>query len=219
MASQLSAPVLVHHHPKPAHSVVSALEAYLGVGPADAVARVVLPRGSTSLPPRPSDVVPRLLVVGDRISTDIILAGRLRSRLGPQAVVLGVLTDRIWVPESLGTRALRWIEERATGVPSTYSPFKSCFHPATMKNNLQHPLPRLDPSPASSPLRPFELLQARIKDTLISYRGQIVNSLLRLLRRQGTRLRLFYAESCGLGFQVPRELSRLRVWKGRSYER
>jgi hypothetical protein len=63
----------------------------------------------SALPPRP--VQPKLLVVGDRLATDVILANRLARSTGWQ--VDGILTTRIWKYEGIGNAVMRLLEQGA----------------------------------------------------------------------------------------------------------
>ncbi|KNZ50599.1 hypothetical protein VP01_4332g1 [Puccinia sorghi] len=74
----------------------------------------------------------KLIVIGDRVTTDIILASRLREYLQRNQAtptsfpvesnpVYSVLTQEIWQKEKLGTRFMRWAENRALNLVKEYS--------------------------------------------------------------------------------------------------
>jgi hypothetical protein len=66
------------------------------------------PPPSPSPPPLTAPPLPRLLVVGDRLATDVILANRLARLTGWQ--VDAVWTLRIWKYEGLANSLMRWLE-------------------------------------------------------------------------------------------------------------
>lgn len=138
-------PVLVHSDPKPSRTCARAVRAYFDpphVAPASATRRlwrrvvgqrredlgaVVWPRRplpSLSAPPPPVSTLStqrRLLVIGDRLTTDVILAHRLAalSPLAPSSTnspsphpiyTVPILTTTLHASEGLGTTFLRFLE-------------------------------------------------------------------------------------------------------------
>lgn len=106
VSHHLSVPVLYHRAPKPAYACITALRTYFA-----------------SLPNPVKDAA--LVVVGDRIMTDVVMANRMHragmagnGRGGP----LAVWTSGVWERENM---LLRWVEQclvagvrRWTGVQS-----------------------------------------------------------------------------------------------------
>ncbi|KAF9243223.1 HAD phosphatase [Melanogaster broomeanus] len=110
----LSVPVLRHNSPKPAYSCIQSIRAYF----------------STLRVPIKDD---ELVVVGDRIFTDIVMANRMRRRVSlkpstdrtepetespppftpPASGPLAVWTTGIWQKESM---AVRWFEKRLVNI-------------------------------------------------------------------------------------------------------
>ncbi|KAI0919405.1 hypothetical protein AcV7_006153 [Taiwanofungus camphoratus] len=90
----LSVPVLRHPSPKPSYSCIASIRAYF-----------------TSLPAPIRD--DELVVVGDRILTDVVIANRMARRQSPSQLPrrtgpLAVWTECVWQPDST---AMRWLEK------------------------------------------------------------------------------------------------------------
>ncbi|KAA1098236.1 hypothetical protein PGT21_031246 [Puccinia graminis f. sp. tritici] len=129
VARHLGVPVLVHATKKPGQQVVKAIEKYFTKD--YRLVPVIYPsRRSSCGPPVSSrchsNRTPlKLVVIGDRVTTDIILASRLRSHLQRNQStptsssstdsnpIFSVLTQKIWQKEKPGTRFMRWAENRA----------------------------------------------------------------------------------------------------------
>ncbi|KAH7883272.1 HAD phosphatase [Phlebopus sp. FC_14] len=98
----LSVPVLRHNSPKPAYSCIYSIRAYF----------------ASLRDPIKDD---ELVVVGDRIFTDVVMANRMRRRFWPVTAgveekvptqpreTLAVWTDGVWRKENM---AMRWMEKR-----------------------------------------------------------------------------------------------------------
>ncbi|KAG0139259.1 hypothetical protein CROQUDRAFT_666753 [Cronartium quercuum f. sp. fusiforme G11] len=238
VATRLNAPVLVHSKPKPDLSVVREIEGYFGgFVTKTAIAKVVLPRGSNHA--LRTHTVPRLLIIGDRVSTDIILAGRLRQRLGIRpGEVVGILTERVWTHESPGTRLMRWAEARASRTSEGVAPahveerwkeLQCCFRfpsPAGLASKERDERRPLDPGLSWSGPGFFtylryhtstvrEQIRAQIRATVNSSRTRLLEWVLRLVRKQADWISKVYRGSYGLGFRLPEDVERLRIWKGK----
>lgn len=239
LSNHLGVPVLIHNNPKPANSVVKAIEKYFGGFPlpnSNLAAKIIIPTKSIH-PTRPHSV-PKLLVIGDRISTDLILASRLRLRLGSVVhdggEVLGVLTDRIWSSESFGTRFMRWVEVRMSAGIELESGFnearrkelEKCFTHSTNTSALKDhdsqnahvvrtPISGTPWSLRTYTLHYLQILRAHLRAKLNVLYTRLVDLLLQLVRKQVGRFMSFYHGSYGLGFRVPKDLEQLRMWKSK----
>ncbi|WAQ87364.1 hypothetical protein PtA15_8A268 [Puccinia triticina] len=160
VARHLGVPVLVHETKKPGQKVVKAIHKYFT---ADyRLVPVIYPSHSSMYGPRlPSrsraDPTPlKLMVIGDRVTTDIILASRLRAFLqthqsssnsssGESNPVCSVLTQNIWQKEKLGTRFMRWAENRALKLVIQYSHQNSSMNGSEPSSSRK--LPNLTLSP------------------------------------------------------------------------
>ncbi|TNY17282.1 mitochondrial PGP phosphatase-domain-containing protein, partial [Rhodotorula diobovata] len=115
LSRNLAVPVLVHEGPKPAHKCVEqvvysplarARASHLAAAAAGASTSTIT--ATKAGPPTPT----RLLVIGDRLATDMILAHRLSALSFPLSAV-PVLTTHLWAREGWGTTLLRWVERGA----------------------------------------------------------------------------------------------------------
>ncbi|KAF8548383.1 HAD-superfamily phosphatase [Imleria badia] len=112
----LSVPVLRHNAPKPAYSCIKSIRGYF----------------STLRDPIKDE---ELVIVGDRIFTDIVMANRMRvrpvrsaegadaekgSRCGP----LAVWTTGVWQRESM---MVRWLEKSVVDVVTRWTSYRSAF--------------------------------------------------------------------------------------------
>ncbi|WFD25461.1 phosphatidylglycerophosphatase [Malassezia nana] len=100
VSSNLGVPILCHSVKKPGRACAQQVTDYM-----------------TSLHLRSPDAgrAPRLLVVGDRITTDMAFSYRLDTLLRrayphEQDLCMGVLTRELWAREKLGTRVMRAVE-------------------------------------------------------------------------------------------------------------
>ncbi|PLW55659.1 hypothetical protein PCANC_04631 [Puccinia coronata f. sp. avenae] len=136
VARHLGVPVLVHATKKPGQEVVRAIEEYFTTD--RRLVPVIYPPSrsnteSQSPPTKRTDGRLKLIVIGDRVTTDILLASRLRAHLqshqstvpatsSPESnPVCSVLTREIWQKEKLGTRFMRWAENRALKLAREHS--------------------------------------------------------------------------------------------------
>ncbi|KAI0764334.1 mitochondrial PGP phosphatase-domain-containing protein [Trametes elegans] len=87
VSHHLSVPVLRHTSLKPSYSCIKSIRAYFAS----------LPR-----PVRDEELV----VVGDRLLTDIVMANRMSHRAPPSVGPLAVWTEGLWKRENLALRAL-----------------------------------------------------------------------------------------------------------------
>ncbi|KAK4051583.1 hypothetical protein OIV83_002723 [Microbotryomycetes sp. JL201] len=125
VSRNLRVPVLVHKTPKPGKACATAVINHFspssarGYKPSQVVwsARA---RAGTGSPhenlPRPTpEPNPRLLVVGDRVTTDMVLAHRIASlrKDDSQIRTVSVLTTKLLAREGLGTMLMRWLEKAA----------------------------------------------------------------------------------------------------------
>ncbi|KAH9472574.1 hypothetical protein MJO29_001608 [Puccinia striiformis f. sp. tritici] len=143
VARHLGVPVLVHATKKPGRQVVKAIEQYFTAD----YRRVPVIHPSTKSNAGPllvsrnrSDPTPlKLVVIGDRVTTDIILASRLRAHLQRRPStsthssiesnpVVSVLTQQLWQKEKLGTRFMRWAENRALKLVMQHSTRRSTIN-------------------------------------------------------------------------------------------
>lgn len=132
VARYLQAPVLVHDNKKPSRKVARAIEEFFSSGQGRTAAIFPSDQYNLEHPSCPESQTYssplKLVVIGDRLTTDIVLASRLRMQLLnrrasalPSAVdfdssenpVMSVLTQNIWQKEKLGTRFLRLLENKA----------------------------------------------------------------------------------------------------------
>ncbi|KWU42923.1 hypothetical protein RHOSPDRAFT_12283, partial [Rhodotorula sp. JG-1b] len=121
VSRNLGVPVLVHSNPKPAYACAKQIAAHFLLAPnstdrsvADDVSGSDGALSSTPPPPPPSSVF-RVLVIGDRLTTDMILARRLSSLSLPFSTrrSVGILTTRLWGREGAGTTLMRTVEKMA----------------------------------------------------------------------------------------------------------
>lgn len=106
LARNTGAPVLVHRYPKPSYKCVDDVQSYFSNSKTGD--KAVLPRSMTiHQRPQATTTTTGLLVVGDRVSTDMILANRLRERIPKTS---GILTTVLHARESLGTSLIRRFE-------------------------------------------------------------------------------------------------------------
>lgn len=121
VSRNLLVPVLVHPQPKPGHKCVKAVATHFlppstSLPPRTAVVwssrgRALADRG---LPPTRVDS-PRILVIGDRVTTDMIMAHRINKLVlqGSRVETISVLTTTLHAREGLGTTFLRSMEKLA----------------------------------------------------------------------------------------------------------
>jgi len=129
VARHLGVPVLVHATKKPGQQVVRAIEQYFTMDRRRVP--VIYPPSQFTFEPLMNRSDPlKLVVIGDRVTTDIILASRLQAHLQRKQAtsasaesnpVYSVLTQEIWQKEKLGTRFMRWAENRALTLVKEYS--------------------------------------------------------------------------------------------------
>lgn len=151
VSSELGVPVLLHATKKPGKRCARQIVEHF---------RELIQRS------REPDAVPHVLVVGDRITTDIVLASRiggiLRSQDRPMdsgvsvnldaaprlPLCTSMLTTQIWAPEKLGTRLMRGVEDNVlkalirVGIPPDggWRMRAKCVPPAWLRD-LPKPLP------------------------------------------------------------------------------
>lgn len=113
VSSQLGVPVLCHASKKPSRRCAQQVVDYF---------RELAQRGAHP------DAVPHVLVIGDRLTTDVVLASRIGRLLGASVprtdtdldvhedvaprlpLCTAMLTTQLWAPEKLGTRLMRGAE-------------------------------------------------------------------------------------------------------------
>jgi len=94
----LQVPVLRHNTPKPGYSCIQGVRNYFA-----------------SLPTPVKD--DELVVIGDRIFTDIVMANRMKARDGKRGP-LAIWTSGVWTKESMG---MRWIEKKLSEAMVKYT--------------------------------------------------------------------------------------------------
>ncbi|KAF8418253.1 mitochondrial PGP phosphatase-domain-containing protein [Boletus edulis BED1] len=117
----LSVPVLRHNSPKPAYSCIKSIRGYF----------------STLRDPIKDE---ELVIVGDRVFTDVVMANRMRRRLvhGPAGTdselercgPLAVWTTGVWQRESM---MVRWLEKRVVDKVMRWTDRRSDFQDAFAK--------------------------------------------------------------------------------------
>lgn len=185
----------------------------------------------------------KVLVVGDRLTTDIILASRLTKILSPppsllsrllkskgkakqsegeenEVTVVSVLTDRIWARERLGTRTMRWMEERmlryamwvegrggdASALKRRRREWEDCVRSTSLPSS---PAPSSTPSPGTW-LRGLSTSRLDIPRSLSSSFARFVQERLRRAVEEGRR---WYDGGLGCGVRRPEGVRRLESWK------
>ncbi|KZO93893.1 hypothetical protein CALVIDRAFT_566122 [Calocera viscosa TUFC12733] len=101
LTRNLGAPVLLHEAPKP--WVVKSILHYFAALPSLSSASVS-PESKTEATQSRKPAPPRLVVIGDRISTDIVLGSRLVGSFS-------IWTKKVWQEESFGVRVARLLED------------------------------------------------------------------------------------------------------------
>ncbi|KZT58699.1 hypothetical protein CALCODRAFT_516624 [Calocera cornea HHB12733] len=103
LTRNLGAPVLLHEAPKP-WVVKPILHYFADLPPLSAPSAAAQPKleAEPATPRKP--IPPRLLVIGDRISTDILLGSRLQGSFS-------IWTKKVWQEESFGVRVARLLED------------------------------------------------------------------------------------------------------------
>lgn len=199
VSRSLGVPVLVHDSKKPSRQCALDVARYFSPRPAFPSHPPVPIVWSVPVPPqlpRPDvGLPPRLVVVGDRLTTDVVLASRIRAR-GPE--VVSVLTDRVWEKERVGTRVMRWMEGRALAlVERRYGKdpggWEGCLVATSQERQTEEIAGTTsDPSQSSTPV------------------VFVTTFLSTLMRPIVSRLKRWYDGSLGIGFKTPEGWSR---WK------
>ena len=94
----LRVPVLRHNTPKPGYSCIQGIRNYFG-----------------SLPSPVKD--DELVVIGDRIFTDVVMANRMKPRESERGP-LAIWTSGVWKKEAMG---MRWIERKLVEAVTKYT--------------------------------------------------------------------------------------------------
>ena len=109
-----SVPVLRHNSPKPAYSCIKSIRTYFST------LRVPIKKEE-------------LVIVGDRIFTDVVMANRMRgSGCGPPAV----WTTGVWQREGM---IVRWLEKRVVDMVTRWTGRESTFQDAFAKPAASQP--------------------------------------------------------------------------------
>jgi len=125
----LQVPVLRHNTPKPGYSCIQGVRNYFA-----------------SLPNPVKDN--ELVVIGDRIFTDVVMANRMRSqdsKRGP----LAVWTSGVWKKEAMG---MRWIEKKLVEAVTKYTNGEKQHAAQFLKPQILEK--SLEEGPASRPYSP-----------------------------------------------------------------
>lgn len=97
---------------------------------------------------------PKIMVIGDRVMTDVVLANRMNRTRWRQTAkafqAVPVLTTRLWQTEGLGTRFMRIMETFAMRRASSYHRRRKVDAEIEWHDCVIHPA---SPVPASIPLR------------------------------------------------------------------
>ena len=115
----LSVPVLRHNSPKPAYSCIKSIRTYFS---------------TLQVPIKKEELV----IVGDRIFTDVVMANRMRDsgradeRCGP----LAVWTTGVWQREGM---MVRWLEKRVVDMVTRWTGKESVFQDAFAKPAASQP--------------------------------------------------------------------------------
>lgn len=175
VSRNLSVPVLVHADPKPGRDCALGIKHYFLPPPPSppTLLRRLLPqrpspsstiwpaRLRTPLPPTP---VPRphLLVIGDRLTTDVLLSHRLASLPSSPLSTTSILTTHLHASESLGTAFLRSLERWALHLlrrrRNTEGPWDSCIFPSSPLSLPKPVLKRLTGLEVEQLKEPWELV-------------------------------------------------------------
>ncbi|KAM0789783.1 hypothetical protein ACM66B_006636 [Microbotryomycetes sp. NB124-2] len=127
VSRNLRVPVLVHKTPKPGRACAAAVVNHFapssakGAKPSQAVwsARARAGANAHDTLPRPTyEASPILLVVGDRVTTDMVLAHRIANAGSGQSRIqtVSVLTTKLLAREGLGTMLMRLLEKAAVAL-------------------------------------------------------------------------------------------------------
>ena len=84
-----------------------------------------------------------LVIIGDRIFTDVVMANRMGTRDGERGP-LAIWTSGVWTKESMG---MRWIEKNLVEVVTKYTHGEKQYttqflKPETLRSREENPAPR-----------------------------------------------------------------------------
>jgi hypothetical protein len=167
----------------------------------------------------------RILVIGDRVMTDVVLANRInqkrwRSRSENSVQAVSILTTKLWKTEGLGTRFMRVLESFAMRRATTYYRRRSNVQEANWQDcvTVSTP-PDVAPTPQKLPIptvrRPVHqyFSKQHIK-YLLSRTGNHVFALIgRLLTPISRRVEPFLTEArqAQYGFRLPQSYQRTKL--------
>lgn len=180
---------------------------------------------TSTLQQSPSEVDnrPKIMVIGDRVMTDVVLANRMNKKRWRQAAsafqAVPILTTRLWQSEGLGTRFMRVMETFAMRRASSYYRRRKVDAEIEWHDCVIHPA---SPVPASIPLRtpraarrPIYQYFSRqhLRHTLSQAAYGILAVIRRLLLPVTRRLEpiLNEARQAQFGFRIPEGYKRTKL--------